>query len=90
MAPEPCIEIHPQTAGSLRINHGDMARVETSRGYIRLAANLTEDILPGVVAVSHGWSEANVNLLTSMDKENCDPVSGYPGMRQTLCRVVRC
>ncbi len=89
MTPEPYVEIHPQTAVSLGINHGDMTRVETSKGSIRLKANLTRDILPGVVAVLHGWSEANANLLTSMDRENCDPVSGYPGLRQTLCRVVK-
>ena len=90
MVPEPYVEIHPQTAASLGINHGDMTTVETPKGSIRLKANLTSDILPDVVAVLHGWSEANANFLTSMDKENCDPVSGYPGLRQILCRVAKC
>jgi len=89
MAPDPYVEIHPQTAASLGINDGDMAKVETSRGSIQLKAALTGDTHPGIVTVAHGWSEANVNCLTSMDKENCDPVSGYPGLRQLLCRVTK-
>ena len=67
-----------------------MVVVETPKGSLTLKAVLTADILPDLVAILHGWSEANVNLLTSMDKENCDPVSGYPGLRQGLCRVSKC
>jgi len=89
LSPEPYVEIHPQTAASLGIKQGDMTAVETTKGSIRLKAKLTDDILPDVVAILHGWSEANANLLSSMDKDNCDPVSGYPGLRQSLCRVTR-
>jgi anaerobic selenocysteine-containing dehydrogenase len=87
MVPEPYVKIHPDTAAPYGIAQGDMVRVETPRGSIKLKANLTEDILPRVVSVMHGWSEANVNLLTTMDKEYRDPISGYPGLRQLLCRV---
>lgn len=87
MLPEPYVKIHPDTATTYGIAQGDMVIVETLRGSIKLRANLTEDILRGVVAVMHGWSEANANLLTNMDAENRDPISGYPGLRQLLCRV---
>ena len=40
-----------------------------------------------MVSIQHGWSEANVNLLT--DCEARDPVSGYPGFRSVLCRVTK-
>jgi len=87
--PAPYVELHPQTASSLGIAQGDMVRVETTKGSIKLKASLTEDIIPNVIALQHGWNEANANLLTSMDAENCDSISGYPGLRQVLCRVTK-
>ena len=89
MVPEPYVEINPKTAESYGIAQGDMVRVETARGSIKLKAKLTEDILPGVIGVMHGWAEANVNLLSTMDKEYLDPLDGYPGLRQLLCRVAK-
>ena len=59
--------------------------MESLRGSITLKAWLTEDIHPKVVSVQHGWTEANPNWL--VDDEARDPVSGYPGFRQVLCRV---
>ena len=85
MVPEPYAEIHPKTATAYGVAQGDIMIVETNRGSIRLKANLTEDILPRVVAVMQGWSEANANLLTTMDSEYCDPISGFPALRQLLC-----
>jgi len=87
MVPEPYVKIHPETAATYDIAQGDMVRVETPKGSIKLKANLTEDILPRVVAVMHGWSKANANFLTTMDSEYRDPISGYPALRQLLCRV---
>lgn len=89
MVPEPVVEIHPRTAATYGIADGNMVTVETARGSIKLKAKLTNDIPPQVVGVMHGWSEANVNLLTTMDREYCDPISGYPGLRQLLCRVAK-
>ena len=62
-------------------------KVESPRGSIKVKARLTEDIHPKVVAMQHGWSEANANCLT--DDEARDPVSGYPGFRSVLCQVMK-
>ena len=83
--PEPFIEINPQTANTLGICDQDMVTVESARGQIRLKAKVTGDIHPKVVAIQHGWSEANANVLT--DDEARDPISGYIGFRSVLCRV---
>ncbi|MBI4334911.1 MAG: hypothetical protein HY673_26955, partial [Chloroflexi bacterium] len=40
---------------------------------------------PGVVQMSHGWSEANVNLLTSLGPG--DPITGNPELKALLCRI---
>ena len=52
---------------------------------MKIKAKLTEDVHPKVVSIQMGWSEANVNFLTS--NETSDPVLGLTGMRSVLCRV---
>jgi len=87
LAPAPLAEMHPDTASKFAIGDGDRIAVETVRGRIELGARVTDKVLPGIVSVSHGWEEANVNLLT--DHEHCDPVLGCPPLRSSLCRVRR-
>ncbi|MDX9786136.1 MAG: molybdopterin-dependent oxidoreductase [Desulfobacterales bacterium] len=77
-------EIHPDTAAEYGIGDGDMMVVENKRGKIEIAAAVADDILPGVIAITHGWS-ANVNLLT--DNSPADPITGFPSMRALLCRI---
>jgi anaerobic selenocysteine-containing dehydrogenase len=51
-----------------------------------MKADLTEDILPMVVSIPHGWGgDANANILT--DDMKGDPISGTPSYRLSLCRV---
>jgi len=83
--PEPRMEIHPETAKGFGIRDGEEVTVESLHGSIKVKAKLTESILHGVVQISHGWSEANANILT--DDEARDPISGFPPLRSLLCRV---
>jgi anaerobic selenocysteine-containing dehydrogenase len=87
LVPEPVLEIHPQTASSIGVADGDLVTVESTRGSFKLKAKVTEDIDPRVVSAQHGWSEAVVNYLT--DDQARDPVSGYPGFRSVMCRIVK-
>jgi len=82
---EPFIEINPETAGSLGIANGDMVKVESPRGSIKIKAKLTTDVHPKVVSIQMGWAQANANVLTS--NETSDPVLGIAGFRSVLCRV---
>ena len=84
---EPLAEIHPDTAAKYGIKDGDMAMIESKRGSVKMRAKVTDDILPGVLKVPHGWGgEANANLLT--DEATADPLSGYPS-KSVLCRMKR-
>ena len=84
-APEPVAELHPDTAAKYGIADGDMMAIETKKGRIRMKAGLTEDLLPGVVSIPHGWAEANANLLTGLEPH--DPVTGYTEFKALLCRI---
>ena len=83
--PENLLRINPEDAGKYGIQDGDMVRVENARGGVDIKAQVTEDMLTGVVHMMHGWEESNANLL--IDDEARDPQSGYTEMRATLCGV---
>ena len=67
------------------IHSGDIVEVESPRGSIKLKAEVTDAIHPKVISIPHGWTEANVNLLTS-DLE-VDPVTAFIGFKSVLCRI---
>lgn len=86
VAPDPIAEVNPRTAAEFGIIDEDMIIVETRRGQIRVKAKTTEDLMPDVVSVVHGWAEElNQNVLT--DLEPRDPVTGYPELRALACRI---
>jgi anaerobic selenocysteine-containing dehydrogenase len=99
--PEPLVEIHPETAGRLAVDNGDMVYIETKRGRIKQRVVLTEGIDPRVIGVSyawwfpeqdakslHGWRESNINVLTPSDPPY-NPEIGSTTLRGILCRVYK-
>ncbi len=88
--PGPELEMHPDDAAALGLASGDRVRVTSRTGAIELALKVVgaRDITPGTVQAMHGWSEANVNLLTADD--GLDPVSGFPPLRAVQVRVDHC
>jgi anaerobic selenocysteine-containing dehydrogenase len=87
-APEPIAELHPDTAKECGIGDGDMVLLETTKGHVRIKARITDDMMPRVVSLSHGWGDtANENLSTEVEPR--DPVTGYPELRALACRIRR-
>lgn len=87
MIPEPYAEISKETALRYGIGDGDKILIKTRRGQIEIRAKIEEDMLPGVVNVSHGWDEANVNALT--DETPANTVGGQPAFKSLLCNIGR-
>jgi anaerobic selenocysteine-containing dehydrogenase len=85
-SPEAYGEIHPKTAKKYGVKDGDAIIVESNRGQIRVKAQVTEDMMEGVLSIPHGWPrEGNVNLLTDV---HCrEPIMGYPQMKSQLCSI---
>lgn len=100
LLPDPLVEMHPDTAGSLGIAEGDWVTIESPRGRIRQRARLIEGIHPKVVHVQHGWwfpekgppeygyRESNANMLTGGGMA-CDPCTGSESWRSFLGRVYK-
>lgn len=82
--------MHPQDASARELREGDTVDVEGPAGVVRLPLRLLADLLPGTVALPHGWGHqrakglsvasktrgVNVNILASSGPGAVDPVSG--------------
>ncbi len=83
----PAADLNPADATRLGIKQDDPIRVSTPKGSIRVKANLTQMIQPGVIHMYHGHSEADVNVL--FEGDYLDPLSGYPGFKSALCKIAK-
>ena len=82
-----CLAEMNQADAELRgIESGDLIKISSPRGEIKVKAKVTEKIIKGAVHVMHHWQgEANVNILSS--DENLDPISGFAPFKSQLCQV---
>ena len=70
----PEVLVHPDDARAAGIGTNDVVEVASETGRLRIAARVTDAIPRGVVSISHGWAEANVNVLIS--SRDLDPLTG--------------
>jgi anaerobic selenocysteine-containing dehydrogenase len=102
---DPFFTINPKQAEKLHISDGDWCWIETRRGRIKQRANVEPSVHEDVIFAQRGWwypergpegpdpfgcLESNVNVLTSVDDEHCDPIGGSWANRGLLCKVYRC
>jgi formate dehydrogenase len=82
--------VHPDDAAARGIGDGDPVDVSSATATVRLPARLLDDLMPGTVALPHGWGHqhatglgvasrttgVNVNLLAASGPDAIDPASG--------------
>jgi anaerobic selenocysteine-containing dehydrogenase len=81
--------VHPEDAARLGIVNGGDVRVTSRVGAIEVPAEITEDVMPGVVSIPHGWghdapgvemdvarAHAGVNSNVLTDEDVLEPLSG--------------
>jgi anaerobic selenocysteine-containing dehydrogenase len=56
--------MHPEDAEVRQIQEGATVRIENDQGAIAAPVKLTDDLMPGVVAMSHGWGQAQSGGMT--------------------------
>ena len=97
-APQPVVEVHPDTAAELGIKDGDEVLIETRHGRIIQTAKLTDAVHPRVVSAAIGWwfpesgpqsqyewRRSNFNMLTSIGKLGKE--FGTPNLKGLPCRL---
>nr|MDA8124496.1 molybdopterin-dependent oxidoreductase [Deltaproteobacteria bacterium] len=85
LRPDPAVDIHPADAKARGIQANEWVLLATPRGAVRVRANVTEYVPPGVVNIFHNLPGADVNDLIATDYR--DPISGYAGYKSLLCDV---
>jgi anaerobic selenocysteine-containing dehydrogenase len=82
--------MHVDDAAERSISDGDAVEVSSQHGRIAMEVTLTADIVPGAIAIPHGWGHdgtggwqlanraggANVNRLTSSDPGDVEALAG--------------
>jgi len=63
------LAIHPADATRKGIQTGDMVRISSARGEVRLKARVSEEVKPGIVYTTFHFPEVLVNTVTSSE---CD------------------
>lgn len=91
--------IHPEDAAARGLRDGDLCEVRSASGRVCVPAKLSDDLLPGTVALPHGWGHAaadglriasrtsgvNANLLSADGLGGIERLSGMA--RLTAIRV---
>ena len=85
LRPDPMLDINPIDAAERGVSQGDWVTLSTPRNSIKVKANVTEVVPPGVINIFHAYREPEVNTLVEPDY--LDPVSGFPGFKSLLCQV---
>jgi anaerobic selenocysteine-containing dehydrogenase len=81
--------VNPGDAQRLGLHNGGKARISSSKGSVEAEVEISDDMMPGVVSLPHGWGHdlpgarltvaaghpgANLNAL--LDENQRDPLSG--------------
>lgn len=94
--------IHPDDAAAHGIATGDQVRVTSRVGSVQLAAEVSEDVMPGVISIPHGFGQdkpgtrlsvagkrPGVSLNDLTDPAAMDPISGNAVLNGTPVTLER-
>lgn len=92
--------MHPDDAARAGIEDGSLADVESETNTVRVPVKLLSDLMPGTVALPHGWGHqdskmsvaskttgVNVNLLAADGPDKLERVSGMAHLTGILVEV---
>jgi formate dehydrogenase major subunit len=81
---EELLNIHPEDASRLGLADGQMVRVTSRRGEVKVKVRVEDTCLPGTVSMTFHFSETPTNVLTCCE---LDPVSKTPGTKVCAVRI---
>ncbi len=93
------LRIHPDDAERHGLEDGGSARLASKSGSVEVPVRVTDEVMPGVVALPHGWGHhggwrlanaaggVNVNVLASADAGDLEPLAGMAFLNGIPVRV---
>jgi anaerobic selenocysteine-containing dehydrogenase len=90
--PEPFVWMNPEDANTRGVKEGQIVKVTSPQGMVKITARLTENTKPGLIWIDFGWGnptdkKASMNVLTN--DRFLDPISGGTPNRLFPCEVVK-
>ena len=83
--PEPLVELHPQLAEKVGVRTGDLVRITSRRGKLKLNCIVVKTIRPDTIFVPYHWADRkSANLLTI---RALDPISKIPAFKICAVRI---
>jgi anaerobic selenocysteine-containing dehydrogenase len=62
--------IHPEDAARVGLEDGKLARVTSEAGAVEVAAEVSDEMMPGVVSLPHGWGHDKAGTRLSVAREH--------------------
>lgn len=59
-------QIHEQDAEKRKVKHGDLLKVSTDYGSVTLPCEVSDNIMPGVISIPHGWGHGQEGTALSI------------------------
>ena len=93
------LRMHPDDAAGLGLEDGAAVRLSSKSGAVEVPVRITDEVMPGVVALPHGWGHrggwkvanaaggVNVNQLMSSAPEDLEPLAGMAFLNGVPVRV---
>ena len=89
--PQPFLQIHPDDANARGIREGQLVEVRGRRGEVRLKAQLTSDVRPGLCFLPMHWGKrlgSTLNRANNLTNALVDPRSKEPDFKFSAVDVV--
>ncbi|QDK83572.1 molybdopterin-dependent oxidoreductase [Spirosoma sp. KCTC 42546] len=95
-SPQPFLQIHPDDAKARGIEEGQLVEVRGRRGEVRVKAQLTDDVRPGLCFLPMHWGKksvgdsgnSNLNRANNLTSSLVDPRSKEPDFKFSAVEVV--
>jgi predicted molibdopterin-dependent oxidoreductase YjgC len=81
---DPFVEVSPEDASALGVEHGDWVRLVSRRGQVEARAAIGDRVYPGLVWMALHFAEQRVNLLTN---DVTDSLIGIPEYKVCAIRI---
>lgn len=75
--PRCTLHVHPEDAKRLGLEDGAPARVRSRTGEIEVPVEVTEDVMPGVTSLPHGWGHTEPGIALTVAREHAGVCSNY-------------
>jgi len=93
------LRVNPLDAERHGLEDGGVARLASPSGAVEVPVRVTDEVMPGTVALAHGWGHrggwqlandaggVNVNLLASAEADDLEPLAGMAFLNGIPVRV---